>query len=127
MAQHGTKSRSTSRKKIAVSFIIRDVEEKFNRAGVNVVRVDPTNQVLYTAGRDSIIRAWDIQDSDRGKIKVGVNSAVTFSHGQTNYLVHEISGAPYGLGQQHCTLYGWEEQLVSLCPLGLYVNIVVCL
>lgn len=72
MAQ-GSKARNVARKKIAISFIIRDVEEKFNRAGVNAVRIDPTNQVLYTAGRDSIIRAWNIRDSDKGRIEVGPN------------------------------------------------------
>ena len=71
MAQ-GSKARSASRKKIAISFVIRDVEEKFNRAGVNAIRVDPTNQILYTAGRDSIIRAWNIRDSDKGSIEVGI-------------------------------------------------------
>lgn len=70
MSQVGSKSRSTSRKKTAISYVIRDVEEKFNRAGVNALRIDPTNQVLYTAGRDSIIRAWDIHKSDKGVIEV---------------------------------------------------------
>ena len=66
----GTKIRSSSRKKITISFVIRDVDEKVNRAGVNAVRLDPTNRILYTAGRDSIIRMWDIKDSDRGKVEV---------------------------------------------------------
>lgn len=70
MTQHGSKVRSSSRKKTAISFVIREVEEKFNRAGVNALRIDPTNQTLYTAGRDAIIRAWDINNSDRGKIQV---------------------------------------------------------
>ena len=71
MAQSKSGSaRSSSRKKIAISFVIRDVEEKLNRSGVNALRMDPTNQTLYTAGRDSIIRAWNIKNSDRGEIKV---------------------------------------------------------
>lgn len=74
-----SKGRSSSRKRIAISFVIRDVEEKFNRAGVNAVRMDPTNQVLYTAGRDSIIRMWDIQDSDRGKVEVSGQSKASLS------------------------------------------------
>ena len=76
MAQHGgskaTAGRTTARKKKAVSFIIREVEEPLNRAGVNTLRVDPANQMLCTAGRDSVIRLWDIQNSDKGKIKVSV-------------------------------------------------------
>ena len=63
-------SRSATRKKIAISYVIRDVEEKLNRSGVNALRLDPTNQILYTAGRDSIIRAWNTKNSDRGEIKV---------------------------------------------------------
>lgn len=66
----GTKIRSSSRKKTTISFVIRDVDEQINRAGVNAVRLDPTNQILYTAGRDSIIRMWDIKDSDKGKVEV---------------------------------------------------------
>lgn len=66
----GSLSRGTSRKKIAISYVIRDVEEKLNRSGVNALRLDPTNQILYTAGRDSIIRAWNTKNSDRGEIKV---------------------------------------------------------
>lgn len=74
MAQHGSKIRTSSRKKTAISFVIRDVQEEFNRAGVNALRIDPTNQILYTAGRDSIIRTWNIQDSDRGRIEVSVGA-----------------------------------------------------
>ena len=74
MAQHGgaksSSSRTSSRKKIAISFVIRDVEEKLNRSGVNALRMDPTNQMLYTAGRDSIIRAWNTKNSDKNEIKV---------------------------------------------------------
>ncbi len=74
MAQHGgAKSgsvRTNTRKKITISFVIRDVEEKLNRSGVNALRMDPTNQILYTAGRDSIIRSWNVQNSDKGEIKV---------------------------------------------------------
>ena len=58
---------STSRKKISVSFVIRDVEEKLNRAGVNAIRIDAANRHLYTVGRDSIIRCWDIGNSNSQK------------------------------------------------------------
>ncbi len=66
----GTNSRSGPRKKTAVSFIIRDVEETQNRSGVNALLIDPTNHYLYTAGRDSIIRSWDIENADNKDIKV---------------------------------------------------------
>lgn len=74
MAQHvGAKSssgRTTARKKIAISFVIRDVEEKYNRSGVNALCIDPAMQILYTAGRDSIIRMWDVSSSDKGETEV---------------------------------------------------------
>ena len=57
-------SRPTGRRKVAISYVIRDVEEKLNRAGVNKLCLDPTHQLLYTAGRDSIIRSWDLSQID---------------------------------------------------------------
>ncbi len=55
--------RGVVRRKVAVSYVIRDVEEKLNRSGVNKLCIDHTHQLLYTAGRDSIIRSWDISQS----------------------------------------------------------------
>ena len=68
---------STSRKKISVSFVIRDVEEELNRAGVNAIRFDAANRHLYTAGRDSIIRCWDTSNSNSQKTCV---SRVRFAY-----------------------------------------------
>ena len=76
MAQRGgTKvisGRGISRRKVAVSFILRDKLEKLNRSGVNKLRIDPTNHLLYTAGRDSVIRSWDIENADKKDIQVRV-------------------------------------------------------
>lgn len=87
MAQHGgpkaTGGRATLRKKKTVSFVIREVEEQLNRAGVNRLCVDPTNQILCTAGRDSVIRLWDIQDSDKAVIRVS-------SCGSSNNIVNRF-------------------------------------
>ena len=44
-----------------VSFVIRDEGERCHRAGVNSLQYDPLLSRLYTAGRDSIIRIWNIQ------------------------------------------------------------------
>ena len=62
----------TGRKKISVSFVIRDVEEKRNRAGVNAIRIDAATKQLFTAGRDSIIRCWDIGNSNSQKQCVSI-------------------------------------------------------
>lgn len=91
MSQHGgVKSagvRTASRKRIAISFAIRDVEEWVNRAGVNTLCLDQTNQVLCTAGRDSIIRLWNVEDSEKGEIKVS-----------TVYCTVRITPHEYNLG-----------------------------
>ncbi|KAL1506400.1 hypothetical protein ABEB36_005770 [Hypothenemus hampei] len=44
------------RKKVQVSMVICDAEEKKHRSGVNAVQLDPHLDRLYSAGRDSIIR-----------------------------------------------------------------------
>ena len=73
----GTTSRM--KKKIAVSYIIRDKEERSNRSGVNAVRVDPNHHMLFTAGRDSIIRSWDIDNANKKSVTV-----------QNTYTVHVL-------------------------------------
>lgn len=47
-----------SRKKVQVSMVICEPEEKKHRAGVNALQLDPVMGRLYSAGRDSIIRVW---------------------------------------------------------------------
>ena len=53
------------KKKATVSYVIRDEEEPLNRSGVNALRIDPRAGHLYSAGRDSIIRCWDISSQDK--------------------------------------------------------------
>ncbi|XP_014292808.1 WD repeat-containing protein 48 [Halyomorpha halys] len=57
------KSGQSGRKKVQVSFVIRDEVEKQHRAGVNSLQYDPHMQRLYSAGRDSIIRTWNTKSS----------------------------------------------------------------
>ncbi len=45
-----------------VSFVIRDEGERCHRAGINSLQYDPFLKRLYTAGRDSIIRIWNVQN-----------------------------------------------------------------
>ncbi|KAJ7369431.1 WD repeat-containing protein 48, partial [Desmophyllum pertusum] len=48
-----------SRRKVTVSFVIRDEEEPLHRSGVNALQLDKNTGRLYSAGRDSIIRCWN--------------------------------------------------------------------
>ena len=45
-----------------VSFVIREEGERCHRAGVNSLQYDPYLNRLYTAGRDSIIRIWNVRN-----------------------------------------------------------------
>ncbi|VDP92771.1 unnamed protein product [Echinostoma caproni] len=48
-----------ARKKIQLSFFMRDEVEPRNRSGVNALQYDTANGRLFTAGRDSVIRVWN--------------------------------------------------------------------
>jgi len=52
--------RARAARKVAVSFMIREEEERLNRSGVNSLQINAANGRLFTAGRDSVIRCWDI-------------------------------------------------------------------
>lgn len=90
------------RKKKTVSFVIREVEEPLNRAGVNTLCMDPANQVLCTAGRDSVIRVWDTQNSDKGRIQVNTLAVVMSS---SNHVI-KSSSALEALNLQICSNSG---------------------
>lgn len=45
---------------LQVSYVIRDEVEKYNRNGVNALQLDPALNRLFTAGRDSIVRIWSV-------------------------------------------------------------------
>lgn len=54
---------SISRRKGRLSFFIRSETEKKNRSGVNSLQFDAIDGRLFTAGRDSIIRVWNINEN----------------------------------------------------------------
>ncbi|XP_042875234.1 WD repeat-containing protein 48-like [Penaeus japonicus] len=59
---HRQNSTHSTRKKVQISFVIRDEVEKFHRSSVNSLQYDPYLQRLYSAGRDSIIRIWNCKN-----------------------------------------------------------------
>lgn len=52
-----------SKKKVTVSYVIREEVEKYHRSGVNSLQYDPVTGRLYSAGRDSIIRSWNTRNT----------------------------------------------------------------
>jgi len=61
MATYLKQSQHANKKKISISYIIREKEEKCHRSGVNSLQYDPYLNRLYSAGRDSVIRIWGFQ------------------------------------------------------------------
>uniref|UniRef100_A0A672STL1 WD repeat-containing protein 48 n=1 Tax=Sinocyclocheilus grahami TaxID=75366 RepID=A0A672STL1_SINGR len=59
MATHHRQN-AAARRKVQVSYVIRDEVEKYNRNGVNALQLDPALNRLFTAGRDSIVRIWSV-------------------------------------------------------------------
>ena len=58
-SEAGKGALATSKKRVTISYVIREPEELQNRAGVNCLQFDEQSHLLYTAGRDSIIRSWN--------------------------------------------------------------------
>lgn len=71
MAAQHQRNPAEPRKKIQVSFVIREEEERLNRSGVNALQFDAVSSRLYTAGRDSIIRIWQRDQENGEKVKDG--------------------------------------------------------
>lgn len=52
-----------NKKKVSISYVIRESGDRCHRAGVNSLQYDPTFERLYSAGRDSTIRIWDFSEN----------------------------------------------------------------
>ena len=56
--RYGSHGVQQHKKKVTVSFTIRNEREYRNRLGVNCLQYDQKHKRLFTAGRDSVIRCW---------------------------------------------------------------------
>lgn len=65
MATYHRQNPHANKKKITVSYIIRDKDEHSHRSGINSLTYDTNLERLYTAGRDSVIRIWDFSQDDQ--------------------------------------------------------------
>lgn len=63
MAFNKSNATHANRKKVQVSFVIRDEVERCHRSGVNALQYDHQLNRLYSAGRDSIVRIWNCKSS----------------------------------------------------------------
>ena len=69
----------------------RDPDEPWNRSGVNALQIDPIARRLYTAGRDSIIRTWDISDNKEVDAHTHTH---THAHAHMHTHTHTIGSYP---------------------------------
>lgn len=60
MATYHKQNPNANKKKVSISFVIREKEEPLHRAGVNSLQYDSYLDRLYSAGRDSVIRIWNL-------------------------------------------------------------------
>lgn len=62
---------------LQVSYVIRDEVEKYNRNGVNALQLDPALNRLFTAGRDSIVRIWSV---NQHKVQPAMHMIYEYKH-----------------------------------------------
>ncbi|GMS89363.1 hypothetical protein PENTCL1PPCAC_11538 [Pristionchus entomophagus] len=58
-------TQNTAKRKIQISFTIRDEEEIRHRSFVNSLQLDSLTKTLYSAGSDGIIRVWKINEKEK--------------------------------------------------------------
>jgi len=121
------------RKKVQVSFVIREEGERCHRAGVNSLQYDPYLSRLYTAGRDSIIRIWNVRNVQEPYVQsmehhtdwvndiqlcCGGKNLISASSDTTQCLSGSSDGTIklWSLGQQRCiaTIYCHSEGVWAL-------------
>ncbi|KAI6183916.1 hypothetical protein M3Y97_00539900 [Aphelenchoides bicaudatus] len=57
-----------SKKKVQISFIIRDEQETRHRSFINALQYDAESKTLFSAGSDMIIRKWDVNSLDESPV-----------------------------------------------------------
>lgn len=63
MASYHRQNQHANKRKVSISYVIREGEERCHRAGINSLQYDPQLDRLYSAGRDSVIRIWGFDNS----------------------------------------------------------------
>lgn len=90
---------SSARKKISLSYVIRDEEERYHRSGVNSLQYDPLTGRLYSAGRDSSIRMWNVTANNvlakqsRTLLAGGASALLDRSTNHHNHNHHRSNGS----------------------------------
>lgn len=72
MASYQRQNLHATKKKICISYVIREQEERLHRSGVNSLQYDYHLDRLYSAGRDSVIRIWGFSDDTHQQSQTNV-------------------------------------------------------
>jgi WD40 repeat protein len=77
--------------------------EKYNRNGVNALQLDPALNRLFTAGRDSIIRIWSVNQHKVNFIsKISLASTMLFFSFRFNLFEHCLCTLCKNLQPEFC-------------------------
>ncbi|VIO91111.1 Hypothetical WD-repeat protein F35G12.4 in chromosome III, putative [Brugia malayi] len=70
------------KKKVQVSFVIRDEKEPMHRSGVNCLQYDAQTGRLFSGGSDTIIRIWKSPDRKDDSFRL-INNEGSFCGGSS--------------------------------------------
>lgn len=121
------------RKKITISYVIRSEQERYHRSGINSLQYDPHLGRLYSAGRDSIIRIWNVYNpktkslmqpgghiqqsiNSRSSSNVSGNVAMNYSSSSSSSISHahhHHQDDYYFCSMEHHT--DWINDIVLCC------------
>ncbi|KAI2805170.1 WD repeat-containing protein 48 [Blomia tropicalis] len=110
---------SSNRKKVTLSYVIRSEQERYHRSGVNSLQFDPQFGRLYSAGRDSIIRIWNVYNPKTKVINTPGNGNFnrTTVYGSTRSMSssssNSVSDDLYLCSMEHHT--DWVNDIVLCC------------
>lgn len=112
---HRTMAGHQARKKITLSYVIRSENERYHRSGVNSLQYDPYLGRLYTAGRDSIVRIWNVYNT-KTKTLTQPGQIVNNHHNNnrsSSSLSSFVSDDLYLCSMEHHT--DWVNDIVLCC------------
>uniref|UniRef100_A0A915PFY0 WD repeat-containing protein 48 homolog n=1 Tax=Setaria digitata TaxID=48799 RepID=A0A915PFY0_9BILA len=102
------------KKKVQVSFVIRDEKEPMHRSGVNCLQYDAQTGRLFSGGSDTIIRIWKSPDREDDNARL-ISKEGSFCGGD-NYLVDKKTRIRRDLhlqSMEHHT--DWVNDIVLCC------------
>ncbi|VDO41311.1 unnamed protein product, partial [Onchocerca flexuosa] len=109
------------KKKVQVSFVIRDEKEPMHRSGVNCLQYDAQTGRLFSGGSDTIIRIWKSPDRINDSLRVAVKFQILISKegpvsGIDNSLINKRTKIRHDLhlqSMEHHT--DWVNDIVLCC------------